>query len=500
LTLLLNLLVAGTSTPSPTPLPAFVPPPQHLALAATLVVHPSLNTRAQSAERLQASNLALRLLRHTHRLVGPVNADFDAAFAFTYFNTSRRGGDGRSTRRRRSRSRGDEYSPGSGDDPETINSEIANAGSVWARAEDFWQVVGWALNCSVAYPKRWGRWKVWLEFMMEVLEDDWAVREGMSGETEEGSAEPTMERSLIAKYLRLEGGKLGGNRRVVRAIFADGGTKALNEFTEVFRNETKARKKSDGVVKRPEKKVNVEEDEFADYLEDANDEEDDDDDDADEVAKNPAPGSTSSAGKDDPPDTDGSALLGGMDALTLRLRLLALLSNVSDTLRKQFLPISALYDLYNDHIRPLPIATFFLLTSPSATIPTFSPVARSALNQFILRSLIASSAPNPPTDDLDQDLLERYFLPFAANTASVADNAKVSLLLESLLRLVLRYIGVKVTGGLERAVRVGIEAREKKSGQDRRKKGVGKKGDEGDRAWLVGSGERLIALVEVCKE
>lgn len=334
---------------------------------------------------------------------------------------------------------------------------------------------------------------------MEVLEDDWAVREGMSGETEEGSAEPTMERSLIAKYLRLEGGKLGGNRRVVRAIFADGGTKALNEFTEVFRNETKARKKSDGVVKRPEKKVNVEEDEFADYLEDANDE-DDDDEDADEVAKNPAPGSTSSPGKDDPPHTDGSALLGGMDALTLRLRLLALLSNVSDTLRKQFLPISALYDLYNDHIRPLPIATFFLLTSPSATIPTFSPVARSALNQFILRSLIASSAPNPPTDDLDQDLLERYFLPFAANTASVADNAKVSLLLESLLRLVLRYIGVKVTGGLERAVRVGIEAREKKSGQDRRKKGVGKKGDEGDRAWLVGSGERLIALVEVCKE
>lgn len=404
-------------------------------------------------------------------------------------------------RRKRSRSRGGDCSPGGGDDPESINSEIANAGSVWARAEDFWQVVGWGLNCSVACPKRWARWKVWLEFMMEVLEDDWAVREGMGGEAGGDSAEQTMERSLIAKYLRLEeGGKLGGNRRVVRAVFADGGTKARNEFTEVFRNETKARrKKSDGVVRRPEKKVNVEEDEFADYLEEANDE-DDDEGDAEEVAKNPAPASTSSPSKDDLPNTDGSALLGGMDALTLRLRLLALLSNVSDTLPKRFLPIGALYDLYNDHIRPLPLATFQLLTCPSSTIPTFSPVARSALNQFILRSLIASSAPNPPTDDLDQDLLERYFLPYAANTAGVADNAKVSLLLESLLRLVLRYIGVKVTEGLERAVRVGIEAREKKSGQDRRKKGVGKKGDEGDRAWLVGSGERLMALLEVCKE
>lgn len=383
-----------------------------------------------------------------------------------------------------------------------INSELAGAGSVWARAEDFWQVVGWGFNCSVAHPGRWGVWKGWVGFMVEVLEEDWGLRMG-GGEMEgEGSGEEGVEGSLIVRYLRLEGGKLGGNRRVVRAVFADGGAKALNEFGEVFRNETRGRRGGDGGLKRMERKVNVEEGEFADYLEEDDDEDDEDD---GVIGGKAALEATAHASKAAPSDThasstDASALLGGMDALTLRLRLLALLSSVADALPAHFLPVGALYDLYNDHIRPLPVATFQLFVSPSSTLPTFSPVARSALNQFILRSLIASSAPNPPTDDLDQDLLERYFLPYAANTASVADNAKVSLLLESLLRLVLGYIGVRVTDGLERAVRVGIEAREKKGCGDHRKKAGARVGEEEDRAWLIGSGERLRALLEVCKE
>lgn len=352
---------------------------------------------------------------------------------------------------------------------------------------------------------RWGVWRGWVGFMVEVLEEDWGLRMGMGGEMEGGeeeeggSGEKGVEGSLIVRYLRLEGGKLGGNRRVVRAVFADGGAKALNEFGEVFRNETRGRRGGEGGLKRMERKVNVEEGEFADYLE-----EDDDDDDGDDdvvggkPALEPASKDATSALHDS--STDASALLGGMDALTLRLRLLALLSSVADALPAHFLPVGALYDLYNDHIRPLPVATFQLFVSPSSTLPTFSPVARSALNQFILRSLIASSAPNPPTDDLDQHLLERYFLPYAANTASVADNAKVSLLLESLLRLVLGYIGVRVTDGLERAVRVGIEAREKKGCGDHRKRAGARVAEEKDRAWLVGSGERLRALLEVCKE
>jgi len=49
-------------------------------------------------------------------------------------------------------------------------------------------------------------------------------------------------------------------------------------------------------------------------------------------------------------------------------------------------------------------------------------------------------------------------------------------------------------------VRVGIEAREKKGCGDHRKKAGARVGEEEDRAWLIGSGERLRALLEVCKE
>ncbi|KAI9881584.1 MAG: hypothetical protein M1830_000148 [Pleopsidium flavum] len=482
LTLLLNLLTAGTS--SPTPLPAFTPPPQHLSLAATLVVHPSLTTRARSPERLQTSNIALRLLRHTNKLVGPLNGDFDTAFAFTYFNTSRRGGNGR-------RRTADDYSPSSGDDPDIINSEIANSGSVWARAEDFWQVVGWAFNCSVMYPKRWERWKLWLEFIIDVLEDDWVERENVSVETEK-NPESSMERSLIAKYLQLEGGKMGGNRRVVRAVFADGGAKAMNEFTEVFKNETKTRKKDDGGLKKREAKVDVEEEIFGDYLED----DDDDEEDVEDDTETSEPVVNDENFNTDENVANGAESLGGMDSLILRQRLLALLSAVSDTIPKKFMTVGALYDLYLDHIRPLPVPTFQLLVSPSA-LPYLSPVARSSLTQFILRSLIASSAPNPSTDDLNQDMLEQNFLPYTANTSNMADNAKVSLLVETLLKLLDKHIGLNPTTSLSHAVRAGITAREKKVNGDRKKKGSTKKEEEADRVWLNGSANRMRALLEM---
>lgn len=413
-----------------------------------------------------------------------MNADFDTAFAFTYFNTSRRSDNGR-------RRTGDDGSPSSGDDPEIINSEIANSGSVWARAEDFWQVVGWAFNCSVMYPKRWERWKLWLEFIIDVLEDDWVERENMSVETE-GNPDYSMERSLIAKYLQLEGGKMGGNRRVVRAVFADGGAKAMNEFTEVFKNETKARKKDDGVMKKWEPKVDVEEEIYGDYLEDDDGEEDVEDDmtDTSEPVVNDA---TLDA---DENVANGAELLGGMESLILRQRLLALLSAVSDTLPEQFTTVGALYDLYLDHIRPLPVPTFQMLVSPSA-LPYFPPVARSSLNQFILRSLLASSAPNPSTDELNQDMLEQNFLPYPANTSNIADNVKVSLLVETLLRLLDKHIGLNPTPRLSHAVEAGIEAREKKVNGDRRKRGSIKKEEEADRVWLDGSANRMRALMEM---
>ncbi|KAL8671565.1 MAG: hypothetical protein Q9224_007619, partial [Gallowayella concinna] len=94
----------------------------------------------------------------------------------------------------------------------------------------------------------------------------------------------------------------------------------------------------------------------------------------------------------------------------------------------------------------------------------FHPAAASSLTQIILRSLIASSAPSPFTDDLTQKDLERCYLPFAANTGSISDNAKVSLCVETLMRLLQRACGLDWNDGrLQEAVERGIEAREKKA-------------------------------------
>ena len=158
-------------------LAAFVPPPPHLALAATLIVHPSMTTgRGASAERLQASNAALRLLHTVQGSVGAIHADFRSAFDFLSLR-DRRGVLGR-------RQLGKDWCNDDDDDdgqkPSVVDDEIAldlaTVDSVWTRAEDLWHIVGWAFNCSVLYPARWARWKLLLGLMVGVLEDDYAQR------------------------------------------------------------------------------------------------------------------------------------------------------------------------------------------------------------------------------------------------------------------------------------------------------------------------------------
>ncbi len=290
--------------------------------------------------------------------------------------------------------------------------------------------------------------------------------------------------------------------RLVRAIFADGGAKAMNEFTEIFRNETKAkpRKKDIGIGlgrMKPDVKVNVDEGEFADYYVD---DDDDDDDDAGNdgqtipVASPPANNAVAVA--------DSSTPLGGIAALALRQRLLALLTAVSDRLPHIFLPIPALYDLYLDHLRPLPVPTFQLLTSPTA-LPYFSPVARSSLNQFILRSLITTAAPVPGTDDLSQELWERCFAPWAANTGGLRENACVAVLVEGLGRLLDAVVGVRWSVELEAFVERGIEERERRvggAGGRGGRRGVGRVEEVEARLWLEGSKGRLRAWLEMLRE
>ena len=474
LDLLTSLLTSGSASYSP--LPAFLPPPQFIAMITTLAVHPTMTTRAMTPDRIQAANLALRYLRLLLKHAGPVHGNLSEAFSFNSLGlTSRRGGSGR----RRTIDEGVNLSP---NDNEVVNNKFAKVESLWTRAEEFWQVVGWCFNCSILHKRRWDRWNAWLTYMLEVLEADWDARE-------HGGGDESRERSLIVKYINSGVTTAGRQRKILRAIFADGRTKSVAEFGEVWENETKALKK-DMDIKKAEKKIDIETDNYGDYMEDEDDE--DLEDSADYSSSQPeqisqSQDSISNVAND----------LGGMASINLRLRLLSLLSKVSAVLPDEFTELNSLYDNFLEHIRSLPIPVFFLIMSPT-TLRVFTPAAASSLTQYILRSLIAASAPLPLNDNLSQDILERSYIPYAANTNSIVDNTKVSLCVETLLRLLDFHIGLSWTPGLQEAAEVGIKARTSKA-----KRKQTKRGTDGDGAcdgtWLAASAERIRGVVGMAK-
>ncbi|KAI4155625.1 MAG: hypothetical protein L6R39_001192 [Caloplaca ligustica] len=482
LNLLISVLTSGTT--SNPPRPALLPPSQQLALAATLAIHPSLTTRAQSEYRLQTSALALKYLRLVLSLVGPINGNVRDVFAFTTVATSSR----RGVRRRTT---GDGVDTAK-DDLDSMDLDLANASSVWAKAHDFWHVVGWAFNCSVLHQRRWAWWYLWLKYIIDVLEKDWTARAYMHSQ-EEGSEEDPRDGSLIVRYLSGSDSAAGQERRIVRAIFADGSTRAKAEFPEIWRNETKERK-HDTDVKKTESKLNIEAGNWGDYMNGGSSSSD--------LEDTPPPESPS---KNTMRATDSvtsipdvAAPFGGSESTVLRLRLLSLLSTVSALLSHTFVPIPTLYELYLEQIRPLPLPQFFLFISPSS-MQHLHRAAASAITQWILRSLIASSAPLPHMDDLTQATLERCYLPYPANTGNISDNAKVSLCVETLLRLLQRHCGLEWTESLQKNVEKGIEAREQKGKKAGKGKGKGRNDGEEERMWLRGSAGRIKGLVELVR-
>ncbi|KAI9809133.1 MAG: hypothetical protein M1825_002422 [Sarcosagium campestre] len=524
---LLNALVtAGTSSKDAEgrPTPTFVAPPQHLALIATLAIHPSLTTRASSKERHLASLEALRLLRDTNKLVGPDGARFSEAFGFSASTRPRR----RAAAAAAATGGYGQDSPGSdgenddsgGDGMDRVRSRMASSG-VWARGEDFWHLVGWAFNCAVLYPARWKRWRLWLEVMLDILEDDWAQclqtysSQGPSAADEDAhdddvdgsSAQEqllSLSQSLIGRYVCDDRRRAGGGaRRILRAVFADGDDAALKEFREVFANETAALRPKDPNAsiaslkrKRRDARVNVDEQEYADYLDDSEEEGEgvssDLPPDSSQIenivdSSDAQPDGDGGAGGRSDESTDGAASLGGYEAVVLRTRLLALLSSVSHLLPTHFLPLDSLYDLYVEQLRILPLPTFSLfILPPSASSTGLPPVARTTITQFVLCSYISTSAPAPPlqialqrasttntssssedsplshTDTLTQSTLEKCYLPFAASTTRTEDNAKVSLCIEALLRLMARWATLRPTRLLSDALETGIQAREER--------------------------------------
>jgi hypothetical protein len=161
-----------------------------------------------------------------------------------------------------------------------------------------------------------------------------------------------------------------------------------------------------------------------------------------------------------------------------------------------------LYNVYCDNMKLLPLAAFSLMFSPSTSsqIPT---VVYVSLSQFFLARLLPTSAPRPGSvshrdgDELSQEIIEKCFLPFTANTSATDDNAMVSILVEGMLRLVIRSARVYHTPDLDFAIETGILDREKKIKNDRRKRDTSarRKEEDEDRMWLIASGKRLRSML-----
>lgn len=317
--------------------------------------------------------------------------------------------------------------------------------------------------------------------MLQVLEKDWEMRWFQA----DGDGQIVLQNSMIVRYLSADTLSTGHERKVLHAIFADGTKNSLAIFREIWQNETRLRKKDQGSRRTTDKKIDIEADDYGDYMASSSD------DDLEDGAP-VTPATPDSPSLEEIPN--GAATLGGMQALTLRLRLFSLLATVSAIIPASFLPLYDLYDHSLHFIRPLPLPAFFILLSPMA-LTSLTAAAAQSLVQRVLRSLISSSAPCPTHDNLDQETLEKSYLPFAANTQSVADNAKVSACVEALVALYHSHCGLIWSEGLQEAVEGGIEARERKAKKEGKAKGRLKGGSGGERAWLNGSAKRIRGYV-----
>lgn len=519
------------------------PLPQHLALACTFLVHPSTTNRAKKPEQQEAPQVALRLLRLISTLITPKDAKFGLAFSFKNTRLSRSG------RLRHA----DDTSSSSNDGPQDKTLwqrlDVANESSLWSRAEDFWHAVGWAFNCSVLHPERWEHWQTWLRFMCDILLDDWNQREQEYEELQEKKSQETQEEttqerktrkgsrsnknddldifreSMLFRYI--DSGTHGKNRRIVRAIFADGSTPSVNEFRQVFAKELK-HSKSRSAPEKPKKRkseVNIDEDKYGDYLsQDESDEEGTETTDpskSNSRASSPPEGSKSRRSKRTRRGTrtaieptaavpvqdsseastltqhsGGVSTMGGLKALGLRKKLLGLLSRVSERLEDDFMPVSELYYLFVENIRPLPLPIFQTFVSPYI-LPELPDDQQTTLCQSLLEFLRQSSAPSMDGEWLDQVKLETCFLPFAATTSSAVDNAKMSITLEALVILLANGDLLTMTPEFKEAVERGILQRASRVQDDMRRSIASRNKESLEWCWLVESGDRLMFLVEM---
>ncbi|RKF61886.1 hypothetical protein OnM2_037031 [Erysiphe neolycopersici] len=499
-----NIITTGTARSDNHNRLALTPKPFHIELASILLIHPRYTNQAVLDEEYsQIASRSLNFLRNVLSILGPLHANLVEAFSFSIVTKSNNLLRNKKDYTFLASTDEDELClndfDSEGEKDTDLKCFIANQGRTSRCATDFWHLVGWSFNCSIKYPKRWKYLKIWLEYMLDVLETDFSEREHFESADngiKEAQESKLTSQSIILCYLSHCHGNSSAVRRIMKSIFANGDKDSLKTFPQVFPDETKTPKYFD----RQELKnkhfnpfeANVLNADFEnephnfELLPTFKLEED----------KDNVQASTHTYG----------SWMGSTEAINLRQRLLTLLSTVAKSSPKNFIAHNDLLVLIYDFIRPLPIPIFTLFISSSKS-SFISETLHTSLCQIFLSRLLPKSAPSPKTtiilknieiDDPQYLLMfEECYLPFAAFTSSSHDNAQVSIVLENLLRLFLRKHKCSLTHTFERTLKCGIIAREEGIIQQRKKRGSNKVSctiDE-DNEWLKASSFRLLNLL-----
>jgi hypothetical protein len=281
-----------------------------------MIADPKFTTKAQSKDSTKGADAALRYLQCVRTTIdGPAYSTIRKAFTFPAERNRRRAPGYRSAA---------SLSPEPGGDVERIAGEHANEQSLWYRADDFWHIVGWAFNCSVAHKKRWDRWKLWLALMLDFVEADWKVCVKQSKDVED-SREAVLQDSLLWHYIIGEESApthRARRRNIVKAILATATPESRRDYPEIWEKETtepKRKKRHD----QPLGNVDFETGQIADYHSDEEMEDAPEDPDGESMSEGSSSGSDSSMKN----VHDAVEHLGGQDAIELRQRLIALVGS-----------------------------------------------------------------------------------------------------------------------------------------------------------------------------
>jgi len=456
--------------------------PSQLAFLNTLSIHPSFTSRLGQNLTNDIAGRALAYLRAVLSLTGPIDSGIRSAFLF------RRGSAG-----------GGRYSShtdsgDSGNESDCIEGRLAKEHSVWRRAGDFWSALGWAFHCASAHPHRWRYWKAWLGYMVDVLETDWDIRFSLDEETS-GNRGPKgvwkmLRGSLLVAYLGdLRRERKSPPRETMRALMAftddDPSDKAV--YREIFERELtmgprRNKRKRTGTVGEPEQ---IPLDKMMDWSADSLDSDSDPDSNDENLHHSDSPtprkprrgglkplrgrrGKPGRADRSDSPSSTFRISNGINDSVPLRLRLFRLLSAAANYVPQYFCSVDDLYESFADRVRGLPLSMFRVFVESQAdNLPDFIQI--SLLRQ-VADGLLPNNRPDPYKVDpkieeahgISSAILERCYLPFAAGRVTPEDNAKLALVLQSMLWLLCmntEHPPARLVG-LETAVEEGIAARE----------------------------------------